>query len=271
MELIFKTEKISPRVTRIFAFNTELMYLVEGTERAALIDTGSGFGSLKACVDGLTDKPVAVLLSHGHTDHALGAAEFAEVYISPLDAAVYAVHSAMEFRARSGEMWPDFHALSPEEIIPALPFEAMKPLGAGDTFDLGGLHIETFACPGHTPGSLAFLLAEERMLFLGDAANGRTFLFDEFAAPIPAYRETLRALDAQAAGRYDRILLSHAGGEAAVGLLPSLIAVCDDILTGRADNQSFEFLGDTAYLAKAIGADGERLDGGAGNIVYRRA
>ena len=109
------------------------------------------------------------------------------------------------------------------------------------------------------------------MLFLGDAANGRTFLFDEFAAPIPAYRETLRSLDAATAGRYDRILLSHAGGEAKPGLLPSLIAVCDDILAGRADDQPFEFLGNTAYLAKTIDADGERLDGGEGNIVYRRA
>ena len=34
------------------------MYLVEGTEKAALIDTGSGIGSLKACVEQLTDKPV---------------------------------------------------------------------------------------------------------------------------------------------------------------------------------------------------------------------
>ena len=59
MELTFQTEKISERVTRIFAFNTELMYLVEGTERAALLDTGSGFGSLRACGDALTDKAVA--------------------------------------------------------------------------------------------------------------------------------------------------------------------------------------------------------------------
>ncbi len=32
------------------------MYLVEGTERAALIDTGSGIGSLKALAETLTGK-----------------------------------------------------------------------------------------------------------------------------------------------------------------------------------------------------------------------
>ena len=117
MELTFRTERVSGRVTRIFGFNTELMYLVEGTDRAALLDTGSGFGSLKRCVDGLTDKPVTVLLTHGHTDHALGAAEFDEVYISPLDEEAYAVHSQMAFRRNSGRMWPDFPKLTEDQII----------------------------------------------------------------------------------------------------------------------------------------------------------
>lgn len=77
--LVFKTEKVTERITRIYAFATELMYLVEGTEKAVLIDTGSGIGSLKACVEQLTDKPVVVLVTHGHVDHAMGAAEIEDV------------------------------------------------------------------------------------------------------------------------------------------------------------------------------------------------
>ena len=115
MDLVFKTEKVTERITRIFAFNTELMYLVEGDERAVLIDTGSGFGSLKACVDALTDKPLTVLLTHGHTDHALGSAEFEDVRINPLEAQAYSVHSPWEFRAGSGAMWPEFSALTAEQ------------------------------------------------------------------------------------------------------------------------------------------------------------
>ena len=30
--LVFKTEKVTERITRIYAFATELMYLVEGTD-----------------------------------------------------------------------------------------------------------------------------------------------------------------------------------------------------------------------------------------------
>ena len=270
MELVFKTEKISDCVTRIFAFNTELMYLVEGEKWAALLDTGSGFGSLKACVEALTDKPVVVLLTHGHTDHALGAAEFEEVWMSPLDEEAYACHSAKGFRANSGAMWPEFGQLTEEQIIPALPFETMLPLAAGMRFDLGGLTVESFACPGHTPGSMAFLIREERMLLLGDACNYMTFLFDEFSSPVPEYKKALQKLKAKVEGRYDRVLLSHGDGEGVPDMIARVIRVCDDVLEGRSDEAPFEFLGTRAVMAKAVGPDRQRLDGGFGNIVYSK-
>lgn len=268
MELRFQTEKISARVTRIFAFNTELMYLVEGDDRAALLDTGSGFGSLRACVRALTDKPVTVLLTHGHTDHALGAAEFDDVWLSPLDEAVYRRHSDMDFRRASGAMWPEFSLLRDEQIVPPLPVSAMKPLAAGMAFDLGGETVECFACPGHTPGSMALLLREERMLLLGDGCNHMTFLFDEYASPVADYKSALETLREQTAGRCDRVLLSHGDGEGVPDMIERVIAVCEDILSGRADDAPFEFLGTRARLAKAVGTDRKRLDGGAGNIVY---
>lgn len=268
MELIFKTEKISPRVTRIFAFNTELMYLVEGEKKAALLDSGSGFGSLKACVDRLTEKPVTVLLTHGHTDHALGAAEFDDVWMSPLDKEAYAQHSAMAFRENSGTMWPEFVRLTQDQIIPAMPFEQMKELHSGDVFDLGDVEIEALACPGHTPGSLAFLIRQERMLLLGDACNYMTFLFDEFASPVPAYYRTLMALRDKTQGRYDRVLLSHGDGEGVADMIQCVAKVCEDIMEGRSDKAPFDFLGAKAYIAKAVGPDRQRLDGGFGNIIY---
>lgn len=49
--LHFPTEKIDAHITRIYAFGTELMYLVEGSEGNVLLDTGSGFGSLKAATE----------------------------------------------------------------------------------------------------------------------------------------------------------------------------------------------------------------------------
>ena len=72
----FRTEKVTDRITRIFAHSGELMYLVEGEEKAALLDTGSGIGFFRPLVESLTDKPLIVLITHGHVDHAMGASEF---------------------------------------------------------------------------------------------------------------------------------------------------------------------------------------------------
>ena len=47
------------------------MYLVTGSERAALIDTGLGMsGDLNKVVRSLTNKPVICLLTHCDPDHA---------------------------------------------------------------------------------------------------------------------------------------------------------------------------------------------------------
>ena len=53
--ITFESTKISPTTTRIRAPGFELMYLVEGKEKAALIDTGSGLGFLRAYVEKLTE------------------------------------------------------------------------------------------------------------------------------------------------------------------------------------------------------------------------
>ena len=270
MELIFKSEKVTDRITRIFAFNTELMYLVEGSRRAVLIDTGSGFGSLKSCVDRLTDKPVTVLLTHGHTDHALGAAEFDEVYINRADEKAYNIHSDKALRKKAGEMWPELFQLSESEIVPAAEFKSFKAMQPGDVFDLGGISVEIFGCAGHTVGSVVMLIPEERMLLLGDACNYMTFLFDELSTDVYTFKQNLLKLDTETKDRYDTVLLSHGDGLGVPDMIADVLAVCDDILEGRTDDTPFEFLGSRALLAKTIGPDMKRLDGGCGNIVYRK-
>ena len=59
--LKFPTETVDEHITRIYAFGTELMYLIEGTKKNVLIDTGSGFGSLKGAVD-------EILAAHNNTN-----------------------------------------------------------------------------------------------------------------------------------------------------------------------------------------------------------
>ncbi|MCF0141983.1 MAG: MBL fold metallo-hydrolase, partial [Parasporobacterium sp.] len=51
-----------------FMSGTQFLYLLEGTEKALLIDTGYAVGGLREFVEKLTDKPIEVINTHFHPD-----------------------------------------------------------------------------------------------------------------------------------------------------------------------------------------------------------
>lgn len=268
----FESKKISEHVTRIYGIAGELMYLVEGEKKAALLDTGSGIGSLKAKVAELTDKPIIILLTHGHVDHAMGAPEFdVEIYMNPADDIVHDSHASLEFRKGSLFMAPPEVAAKIEEsdYIP-LRKKPFLPLAHGDSFDLGGITLEAYACPGHTPGSMVFLIREERSLLLGDACNPFTFMFLEHCLPIADYQKVLEKLKGQTDGKYDKVYLSHGDGDGEPDMIAGVMQVCEDILNGNVDDVPFDFMGQKAFIAKAMEMGKGRTDGGVGNIVYNK-
>ncbi|MCD7746542.1 MAG: MBL fold metallo-hydrolase [Lachnospiraceae bacterium] len=269
--ITFRTEKVTGRVTRIYAVCTELCYLVEGDDRAALIDTGSGFGSLRQVVDQLTDKPLIVLLTHGHTDHAMGCGEFMDCdkYLSHVDEYIYDLHGDDKFRHEGMALAEDGVVVTEEDYIPTIPFSSYRDLKEGDRFDLGGESIEIYELPGHTKGSVVMLLKNERMLLLGDACNGFTFMHENHSISIEHYEENLKKVKEKVAGKYDRILLSHGNGEAPLDIIDGVIGVCEDIKVGNTDDLPMEFRGKKGWIAKAMGPNG-RIDGGTGNIVYSK-
>src|SRR5215207_10158385 len=88
----FAAERLTRRVVRISDRLGVLMYLVIGRERAVLIDSGFGVGDLRAFLGALTDRPLTVLLTHGHVDHAFGAGWFEDVRMHPADREVLETH-----------------------------------------------------------------------------------------------------------------------------------------------------------------------------------
>lgn len=275
--MFYQVEPLFPGLTRIWDVARTAMYLVEGKERAILIDTGVGVGDLKALVESLTDKPVTVLITHGHVDHAMGAGAFEDVRISPLDAELYAEHSLLPVRkgyvagaAMQGGDPALIASVTDADYVQPLALESIAPLNPGDRFDLGGVAVEVLEGRGHTPGTVTVLIPEWRVFLLGDACNQFTFLFDHTCATVEQYREMLVELKEKTDGRYDRVLVCHGMGEGSVGLIDSVIAVCDDILAGNVDNMPFQgFHGEPCFIAKAMDfARFCRADGGEGNIVY---
>lgn len=150
-----------------------------GTEKSLLVDTGFGnAGSLKAVTDSLTDKPIMLVISHADIDHIGANAEFDEVYMHPAEMSRYS------------------------SDIPPLP------LWEGDIIDIGGRKFEVILIPGHTPGSIALLDRDNRIIITGDTVSaGPVFMFGE-SRSLTAYMLSLKKLLSMS-DAFDTIYPSH--------------------------------------------------------------
>ncbi len=178
-------------------------FLFAGRKHALLVDTGYGTGDLKALVGELTDLPVTLVNTHADGDHLGCNAKFEKAYMHPDD-------------------FPRCRREEPEAIL--------EPIG--NSIDLGGRHFEVIHIPGHTPGSIALLDTETRILVAGDSVQaGMVFMFGD-GRELNRYIESLEALHG-IAGRFDTIYPSHGPFPVYPDILPPLIHGAKQLLAGE--------------------------------------
>lgn len=263
----FTTEFVNESITRIHTSYGVDTFLIQGSKRAALIDTGYGIGSLKTFVAGLTDLPLDVIITHGHVDHAGGTNEFEKVYMSHKDLDVAKEHTTVKFRKDFAKMLsgnePDVEDILPQRVAP------YTDLKDGDIFDLGDITLEIIACGGHTPGCVCVLIKEQRLLILGDACNSRSFFFFPEALKISIYYENLQRLN-EREKEFDHVLFFHADNFEDKNNIEENLEVCREILAGTDDKVPAKLLGYDLFFAKKIREDDHRVDGKSANILYSK-
>ena len=266
----FVTKTVAEGVASICGMFNERMYLVEGSHTSALIDSGSGYGSLLEAVKRLTSKPVILLLTHGHTDHVMGAGEFQDVWFNEADRKIYRQHSDLQFRLSHLTLFRKGESVAMEDVIPPADPSRFHPLREGDRFDLGDVTLEAFACLGHTPGSMIFLDRKRRLLFSGDAFSNSTMLLDPDCFSVEGLLHSLLSCQARLENSFDRVLEAHGNGELPANIMDGVIDVCRELLAGQSDRVPYEFHGLTGFLAKKRKPHSlEREDGGTGNVIYQ--
>lgn len=199
-------------------------YLLAGTQRALLIDTGMTLRNAREIAEGLTDRPVELLITHGDPDHIAGNAAFPRFYMHPAEEPNY--------RAFGGA-------------------GAFDPVRAGDVLDLGGRALEILELPGHTPGSIAVLDRSRRVLISGDPIqNGRIFMFGP-ARDLRQYLASLRALQKRI-GEFDAIWPAHGSFPVAPDMIGKLAVAAERILAGQVAWEPFDLRG-TSVRAYNVG------------------
>lgn len=249
-----------------FMNGSENMYLLEGTERALLIDTGYGVGNLRAYVERLTDKPIVVANTHYHPDHAAGDGEFEQAYMSRT---YYLDKPAVE---KPG--------MTPFDItkLPHPDYEKIL-VGEGDKIELGGRTVEVLDLkPAHCNSSLFYLDRGHRMFFCGDDMEAaQVNLFDNSKNPeivydVPTalrnFQDNTRKIKSYAAD-FDYLLPNHNGCPIAKSYLDDYIRLIDDIFAGKVtidEKLNHRYMEMDAQASKIC-----RIRGKKGSIITYRA
>lgn len=161
-----------------FVINTE-------TKEMLIVDPGDNASMLASKIEDEQLKPVAILLTHGHLDHASAAEELAKKF----DVKIYA-HEAEK------ETLEDSHMNLTAAFGTAKVFHADVFLKDEEILELIGCKIKVLFTPGHTPGGCCYYFNDQRILFSGDTlfceSVGRTdFPGGSSSALIRSIREKL--------------------------------------------------------------------------------
>lgn len=181
-------------------------FLLTGTERALLIDSGMETHNAKELAKELTSLPLSLIITHADRDHIGSNDEFEEFYMAPSEAAHY----------YNGEQKKG----------------TFLPVWDGAVIDLGDRPLRIIEIPGHTPGSIAILDEKNRRLFSGDTVqDGNIFMFGA-QREMRAYRHSLLKLQ-NLTDAFDEIYPSHGSCPVKLSIIRELYDAAGKILDGK--------------------------------------
>ncbi len=197
-------------------------FLLAGTEKALLIDSGMNTPNAKQIAESITKLPIIILNTHADPDHISGNRSFNYFYMHPDEEENYRAHGGLG---------------------------AILPIKDNDVIDLGRRPLKIIFIPGHTPGSIAVLDINNRVLISGDTVqDGNIFMFKE-RRNMSIYIESLKKLS-MLTDSFDTIYPSHGSFPVFPELIVNLIEGAGQILDGREKGKVVDIFGAKVMLYK---------------------
>ena len=159
------------------------------TMRALVVDPGGDVDRILAAIEQCGVTVERILLTHGHLDHAGGAAALAAALKVPVEGPDIRDKSLLDgIAAQAAGYGFEAGNVSPD-----------RWLTEGESVSLGEHTFDILHCPGHTPGHLVYVNHAARFCLVGDVlfqgSVGRTdFPYGDTAALIDAIKTKLLPL-----------------------------------------------------------------------------
>ena len=181
MSLKYQLVPVTP-----FEQNCSILWCSE-TMKGVIVDPGGDVDRIVAAIEKNGVVPEKILITHGHIDHAGGAADLAERLGVPIEGPQREDAFWIEGMPAQSKMYgfPGVRAFTPD-----------RWLEQGDTVCFGKVELKVFHCPGHTPGHVAYFDEASRLVLVGDVlfkgSIGRTdFPKGDFDTLITSIHERL--------------------------------------------------------------------------------
>jgi glyoxylase-like metal-dependent hydrolase (beta-lactamase superfamily II) len=246
----FKAEQVAPGTWRIDEHSGVVnIYLLIGSSRALLVDTGLGDADLVGFVRSLTTLPVEVINTHGHPDHVGGDGQFGKALACPQDFAAIKNYASpkrpMSMSAFFGINVPS----AADRFNGEYKTTDLVAIADGQVIDLGDRKVEVIATPGHTAGEIVLLDHREKLLFTGDNTNAMVWLQLRDALPLETYLKSLEKVNARHA-EYAKIMPGH-GTPLEGDFIEDQIACVKQILAGTATSEAYHANAGDGRVAKS--------------------
>jgi glyoxylase-like metal-dependent hydrolase (beta-lactamase superfamily II) len=145
------------------------VYLIRGA-RTCLVDAGLRSTAprlLEALARLGAFPPDLIIVTHPHSDHALGIPSLREE-ASRMGRSIEVLAAAAAIPLLAEGSFGDLSSSARQESI-----QEVTPVGEGDTIDLGGVTLRIYEVPGHCQGHVAVLDEKSGTIFVGDAVGYR--------------------------------------------------------------------------------------------------
>ncbi len=229
--------------------NNASIYLLEGRDRALVIDTGMAENDFVSMIKSLTSLPFDLAVTHNHGDHMYHLDKFERYYMNEKDLVMFE-EPGLQGLLRGKDY-------SHCELM---------PVAEGSMIDLGGGYaVEVFQLAGHTPGSVVFFDKKRKIALTGDALG--VWMHTPLATSLSVYKAELEHfLQRMSAPEYDGVCMMSGHRKQEGGCYPfgksyipndlqkvrDMISLCNKLLSEDIEFTSFTMrtFGKSAFTAR---------------------